>query len=90
MSHTSQPRASISADRPIRSSELAEPIVIKRGELVEMRYQTPHMTIKTSGVALEDGSVGSAIRVKNEKSEKAVTARVEAAGRVSVNSNSSL
>lgn len=81
------PRSSISADRPIRGTELAEPIVIKRGEMVEMSYKTPYMQIKTSGVALEDGSKGSMIRVKNEKSEKAVSARVEDSGRVSVNSN---
>lgn len=80
------PRSAISADRPIRATEIAMPIVIKRGDAVEMTYTTQYMHIKTSGVALEDGAKGSLIRIKNDKSEKAVSGRVEAAGRVEVNS----
>lgn len=84
------PRMGISANRPIQQTELAAPIVIKRGELVEMEFSTPYMKIKTTGIALEDGAAGLPIRVKNQKSERAVSARVVSAGRVTVNSETPL
>jgi flagella basal body P-ring formation protein FlgA len=84
------PRVGISPNRPIRVSEVSAPIVIKKGDLVEMRYTTPYIHIKTTGIALEDGAKGSAIRVKNQKSERAVSAHVESAGVVQVNNEAAL
>ena len=84
------PRAGISPNRPIRVSEVSSPIVIKKGEMVEMLYTTPYIHIRATGVALEDGAKGSVIRVKNQKSERAVSGRVQAAGRVEVNNEAAL
>ncbi len=81
------PRSIISAQRAIRANEIAQPIVIKKGETVEMGFNTQYMHIKTTGIALEDGAKGATIRVKNEKSGKAVGARVVDAGKVEVNSS---
>ncbi len=83
------PRVGISSKRPIRSSEIAAPAVIKRGDVLEMSFNTPYIHIKTTGLALEDGAKGQTIRVKNQKSERAVSARVVDAGRVEV-SNTAL
>lgn len=79
------PRATISAERAIRSTEISAPVVIHRGEFVEMTYSAPYMHIKTTGVALEDGELGGMLRVKNSKSEKAISARVTGAGKVEAN-----
>lgn len=84
------PRNGITPNRPIHTGEVSAPIVIKRGDLVEMAYNTPYIHIKTTGVALEEGSKGATIRIKNQKSQMAVSARVEGAGRVSVNNDTSL
>ncbi|MES2983708.1 MAG: flagellar basal body P-ring formation chaperone FlgA [Pseudomonadota bacterium] len=81
------PRAMISANRPIRLTEISQPIVIKKGQPVQMTYTSPYMSIKTTGVALEDGSKGALIRVKNDKSEKAVSGQVQSAGHVEVNTS---
>lgn len=81
------PVRSISSGRPVRSTEIAQPTVIEKGQLVEMNYTTPYMSIRTTGEALENGSAGSLIRVKNTKSEKAISARVVAAGKVEVNTS---
>jgi flagellar basal body P-ring formation protein FlgA len=81
------PRATISTNRPIRVSEISAPIVIKKGDTVQMTFTNPFMSIKTSGIALADGAKGEMIRVKNEKSERAVSGRVAAAGRVEVNND---
>lgn len=79
------PRRIISADRPMRTAEITHPTVIKKGDLVEMNYSTPYMHIRTTGEALEDGAKGGLIRVKNSKSDKAISARVTAPGQVEVN-----
>lgn len=78
------PKSGITPGRPIHANEIAAPLVIKRGDLVEMAFHTTHIHIKTTGIALEDGSKGATIRVKNQKSQLAVSAKVEAAGRVTV------
>lgn len=79
------PRAMISAERPIRSTELTMPVVIRRGELVEMSYSAPFMHIKTTGIAMDDGELGGMLRVKNSKTEKSVSTRVVGAGKVEAN-----
>jgi flagella basal body P-ring formation protein FlgA len=78
------PRVGISANRPIRLSEVTAPMVVKRGDLVEMRFATPYIEIKATGIALEDGAPGEWIRIKNQKSQHAVSGRVVSAGRVMV------
>lgn len=79
------PRAGISPNRPIRLSELAMPAVIKRGDAVQMNYTNAYMSIRATGSALQDGAVGELIRVKNDKSGKAVSGRVTGSGAIEVN-----
>lgn len=79
------PRATITSERPVRLMEISSPRVIKKGQAVEITYTTPYMSLKATGVALQDGAKGDLIRVKNEKSEKSVSGRVQEAGRVEVN-----
>lgn len=82
------PSRGVSANRPLRTAEIGQPVLIKKGQLVEMHYTTPYMNIRTSGEALEDGAKDALIRVKNTKSEKAISARVVASGKVEVNTES--
>jgi len=60
--------------------------VIERGDDVEMTLTTSHMQISTVGVALQDGAVGSRIRVKNVDSGKIVYGEVLDAGTVRLGS----
>ena len=84
------PKRMISANRPIRATEIAEPVVVKKGQMVEMTYTTPGVHIRDQGEALEDGSVGSIIRVKNTKTGRAITARVEGQGHVETNTQKAM
>lgn len=79
------PKRSVSPDRPIRLSEIDLPTIVKRGSPVEVQYSASRMMIRTVGIALEDGSLGSMVRIKNEQSGKAITARVISTGRVEAN-----
>jgi flagellar basal body P-ring formation protein FlgA len=84
------PLRSISADRPIRTSEVSLPILVQKGQALEVSYSTPYMTLRTMGQALEDGTKGSLIRVKNSDSQKALSARVIDSNRVEANMQSQL
>lgn len=84
------PRFGVSAGRPIHQGEISAPLLIKRGDAVEMFYSTPYIKIKTSGVALEDGAKDALIRVKNSKSERAVSGRVDGPGRVTFDGGAAL
>lgn len=83
-------RRVISARRPIRATEVIAPKVIEKGAAVEMVYRTPYIAIRTSGEALEDGTTGALIRVKNSDSGRAVSAKVISAGRVEVSPTESV
>jgi flagella basal body P-ring formation protein FlgA len=83
-------RRTISANRPVRTSEVMSPIVISKGANIEMVYRTPYIAIRTSGEALEDGTTGAIVRVKNIDSGRAVSAKVLDANRVEVNPTQSM
>lgn len=79
------PKRSISPNRPIRLTEVNLPAIVRKGSSVEVQYSAPYMKIRTVGQALEDGSLGSLVRIKNPESQRAITARVVGAGLVETN-----
>ena len=59
--------------------------MVCKGDNVTIYAKTRSLTIKTTGVALQDGNVGEQIRVKNQKSGKTISARVKDIESVEVN-----
>ncbi|MBY0355614.1 MAG: flagellar basal body P-ring formation chaperone FlgA [Rickettsiales bacterium] len=78
------PRRTISVSRPIRSDELQEPDMVKKGSMLKMTYQTPYMEISATGQALENGANGQTIRVQNTDSHGTVYGVVVSADEVQV------
>lgn len=78
------PRRMISAYRPVRSGEIESPAVLKRHDLVQMRYRIKNLEITTSGQAMGPGAQGEVISVKNMASKAVVQAVVEGPGVVRV------
>jgi flagella basal body P-ring formation protein FlgA len=70
------PVHSISPSRPIKTTEISAPYLIKKNSLVQMRYKTPAMEITTTGLALEGGLKGDVIEVRNTSSKKTIRAIV--------------
>jgi flagella basal body P-ring formation protein FlgA len=79
------PRRGISADRPIRVSEVTTPRMVSKGDSVTMLYTTPYMNIRGIGKALEHGTMGSVIRIRNLEGERDVVARVVGHNKVQLN-----
>ena len=71
----------VSAGRPVDPNNLC---YVCKGDSVTISAGTSNMRVKTSGVALEDGSMGETIQVKNRRSNKKIYARVASTGQVEI------
>ena len=71
----------VSAGRPVDPNNLC---YVCKGDSVTISAGTSTMRVKTSGVALEDGSMGETIQVKNRRSNKKIYARVASTGQVEI------
>lgn len=78
------PRRHLRAGEPVRTGDVRAPVLINRGSLVMMIYQTPYMTISLRGKATQDGAKGDTIRVLNVQSKREIDAVVASADTVVV------
>ncbi len=54
----------------INDKDVGKEILIKKGSMVNLVYQTPFMQITARAEALEDGSLGDKIEIRNTKSKR--------------------
>ena len=80
------PLRTISADRAIKRNDIRMPILVPKGSIVTMVFQTNRMTLTAQGKALQDGSKGDTIRVLNAKTHKTIDGTVVNSGTVNVKS----
>jgi len=78
------PKHAIFANQLVRKDELTGPRLIEKGAVVTMIYRTKNMEISTTGEALQPGSDGDMIRVKNTKSGLVVAGTVAGSNLVKV------
>lgn len=74
----------IAAKTPLTTAQLQRPRLVAKGGLVTISLISGMMRLTTQGRALETGSLGDVIRVKNGKSKKVIEAKVTGAGNVKV------
>ncbi|MEZ5558420.1 MAG: flagellar basal body P-ring formation chaperone FlgA [Pseudomonadales bacterium] len=73
----------LSAGTVLVPAQLKEPLAVLRGDRVHLSARRGAALIATQGEALDNGSVGDQIRVRNLTSERIVHAWISAPGRVS-------
>ena len=77
-------KRTIRENNPIRYSEIRKPILITKGGLVTISLTTPMMRLTSQGKALQAGSKGDTIQIKNIQSKKTIEARVTGINDVTV------
>mgnify|MGYP002011662189 CR=1 FL=1 len=82
------PLRTISADRAIKRNDIRMPILVPKGSIVTMVFQTNRMTLTAQGKALQNGSKGDTIRILNAKTHKNIDGTVVNSGTVNVKSAS--
>lgn len=76
--------------RPLRQGEtlkksyLTYPDIVLKGQPVMVSSSSRFLTVEAPGVALKNGHMGEFIKVKNERSQRIVDAKVVAPGKVAV------
>lgn len=70
------PRTQIKEGMPVRLSEVNRPTLVKRGALVKIHFNTSKISLSAIGKAIENGGKGDVIQVKNNSSDKIITAVV--------------
>ena len=70
--------------KPIATAQLQMPMLVKRNQAVTIVSQFGEITAQASGVALKNGHKGDVITVRNNNSQRIVTASVENMGLVKV------
>lgn len=79
-----------SLSRPLRLSGVLqpnmviEPVIIKRGDEVIIIAKTGTLSVKSPGIAINDGRLGQQIQVRNKSSKRVVMARVISSQQVQV------
>lgn len=79
-----EPKRPLSANRLVRRSDLRTPVTVSKGMIVTMIFSTPAMMLTASGRALEAGSTGDFIMVRNTQTNATVDARILGPNRVEV------
>lgn len=75
-------RRSLRAGEVLRAGQLAAPLLVRRGEAVLMLARIDGIEVSTAGAALDGGSRGALVRVRNAASGQIVRMRVAGAGTV--------
>lgn len=70
------------AGAPLSASDVSEPKLIGKGELVTVVFESPGISLAIRGKALEDGVLSQAIRVVNTQTGRAFEGVVTAPGYV--------
>jgi len=78
------PRRGLRAGYPILLSSVRRPIMVAKGSLLTMYLQAPKMILTAQGKALENGSDGDVIRIKNTQSNKVIEAEIIGHGKAAV------
>lgn len=79
-----QLKRSLSAGQVLTDRVLVQRKLVERGQLVNIISGRPGLSVRMSGEALEDGSLGQRIRIRNRTSRKVVEGYVESSGSVRI------
>lgn len=79
-----QSTRALSSGRPLRMEDVSRPIVIKRGDLVEVHVMAAGFKITTQGKAMESGGVGDAVTVEIDQPRRRVMGRAARYGVVEI------
>jgi len=77
-------KISLRVGSPVRSKDLVENFLVKKGETVTIIAQSGGLKVTTTGQAKQDGALGQTISVINQDSKKTIYAKVIGPSKVEV------
>ncbi len=79
-------RRILRAGETVRAGDIADPVVVHKGDLVTIMLNTAGMQLTAQGKAVEDGAMGASIRVTNTQSNRVIDTVVAGPNQVVVGS----
>jgi flagellar basal body P-ring formation protein FlgA len=80
------PRRALRAGEPLRSAEMAKPILVEKNQLVSVTYASKGLALTMRGRAQSNGTMGETIRIQNTQSKRIVEGVVSGQGQVIITS----
>jgi flagellar basal body P-ring formation protein FlgA len=77
-------RRQLRAQTPLYTYDLKKPVLVKKGDLVNITYALPGIELTAQGQAQADAGLGDTVAVLNTRSRRTIEGRVTGAGAVSV------
>jgi len=77
-------RRSLRSGQPVRNGDLEAPTLVRRGALVTMEISTPMMRLTARGKALDNGTMGETVRIRNIQSKRVIQGTVVGSDRVRI------
>jgi flagellar basal body P-ring formation protein FlgA len=74
----------LKAGTTLTASVLEEPMLVQRGDVVNIVVQSRRLTVQTQGRALDRGKIGDTVRAKNISSGKEVVGKLTAGNTITV------
>jgi len=75
-------RRSLRAGDPLRPTDVEQPLLVKRGDTVELVAAADGVAVSVAAVALGPGRVGDVVSVRNVRTQRVVKGKVAGAGTV--------
>jgi len=76
------PRRPVRMGEPLRLADMQPPLVIKKGDLVEVAFNSGALTLTARGRAMQSGAVGDTIDIVNPRSNRTLQGVVEGPNRI--------
>ena len=77
-------RRILAANETVRAGDVADPIVVHKGDLVTISLYSGAMQLTAQGKALEDGALNASIRISNTQSNRTIDGMVVGPNQVAV------
>jgi flagella basal body P-ring formation protein FlgA len=77
-------KRSLIANRPIRTSDVGQPVLLNRGQLVTILYQSENMALTATGKVQENAGLDQLVNVMNLQSNRTIQAVVSGPNLVTV------
>jgi flagellar basal body P-ring formation protein FlgA len=77
-------RRTLPSGTPLRDGDLEAPTLVRRGALVTMEITTPMMRLTARGKALDNGTLGETVRIRNIQSKRVIQGEVVGLDRVRI------
>jgi flagella basal body P-ring formation protein FlgA len=79
-----QMRHPVGPGAPLLMADLGRPLMVQKGDPVQMELQTAGLQLSAQGIAIDSGAMGERVRVLNSSSRAVLDAEVEGSGRVRI------